>query len=72
MEISLPMFMLLVGILIGMILVWAFGIAHDLIVNWYRKAIYARELEKEKKALETMEKDAHAPDENPDYHKDEK
>jgi hypothetical protein len=54
--VSIPMFMYGLGFISGMIFVWAFGIAHDLIINWYREAIYNRELAKEKKVLEAREK----------------
>ena len=36
----------------GMIFVWAFGIAHDVITNFYRKMVYERKLRKEMKLLE--------------------
>lgn len=55
MQVSALTFMNGVCFLLGMIFVWGFGIAHDLIVNWYRKAIYAREMKKEKKLLHDRE-----------------
>ncbi len=55
MQVSAISFMNGVCFLLGMIFVWVFGIAHDFIVNWYRKAIYARELEKEKNMIRGKE-----------------
>lgn len=71
MEVSTPMFTLMIGFILGMIFVWTFGIAHDFIINWYRKAIYARELAKEKAALAAKEKSACAAGQDSDYHKKE-
>lgn len=56
MEVSIPMFMYGLGFICGMIFVWAFGISHDIIINYYREAVYARALEKEKKVLAAQNK----------------
>lgn len=49
---DIALFMLGTGFIGGMIFVWAFGFAHDMITNFYRRMIYERELKKEKKLLE--------------------
>ena len=48
---DIALFMYGTGFISGMVFVWVFGIAHDVITNFYRKMVYERELRKEKKLL---------------------
>lgn len=41
-EFSLPLFMYGLGFISGMIFVWAFGAAHDAIINYYREQMFNR------------------------------
>lgn len=50
-EFSLPLFMYGLGFISGMIFVWAFGAAHDSIINYYREQVFNRKAKQERDKL---------------------
>lgn len=50
-EISVPLFMYGLGFISGMIFVWAFGAAHDAIINNYREMVFNRKVKAERENL---------------------
>lgn len=49
--INLPLFMYGLGFVCGMIFVWAFGAAHDVIINNYREMVFNRKVKAERENL---------------------
>ena len=54
-EINVLYFVYAFGVFSGMVMVWAFGLAHDIIINNYRKMVYNRKLKQEREQLSREE-----------------